>query len=61
MNFAVEFVPQAKADLLRLFQCLLDRAETVADLDVAERAIAAIEIRPGAPVQDAIHLSQGSA
>lgn len=44
MSFAVEFAPQAKEDLLRLFQYQLDRAETVEDLDVAERAIVAIEM-----------------
>ncbi len=44
MSFAVEFAPQAKADLLRLFQYLLDGAETLEDLDVAERAIASVEV-----------------
>lgn len=43
MTFAVVFAPQARADLLRLFQYLLDRAESAADLDLAERAIAAVE------------------
>ena len=52
MSFAVAFAPQAKADLLRLFQHLLDRAEVVEDLDLAERAIAAIETAAQ------VHLSQ---
>lgn len=43
MTFAVVFAPQARMDLLRLFQYLLDRAETAADLDLSERAIAAVE------------------
>ncbi|MBP6895605.1 MAG: type II toxin-antitoxin system RelE/ParE family toxin [Gammaproteobacteria bacterium] len=43
MTFAVVFAPQARADLLRLFEYLIDRAETAADLDLAERAIAAVE------------------
>jgi len=44
MSFTIAFAPQAKADLLQLFQYLLDRAKTVEDLDLAERAIAAIEM-----------------
>ncbi|SIQ47847.1 type II toxin-antitoxin system RelE/ParE family toxin [Pseudacidovorax sp. RU35E] len=43
MTFAVLFAPQARADLFRLFQYLIDRAKTAEDLDLAERAIAAIE------------------
>jgi plasmid stabilization system protein ParE len=44
MSFAVAFAPQARTDLLRLFQYLIDRAETVEDLDLAERAIPAVEM-----------------
>lgn len=43
MNFAVLFAPQARADLFRLFQYLIDRAETAEDLDLAERAVAAVD------------------
>lgn len=43
MSFSVEFAPQAREDLLRLFQYVLDRAASLEDLDVAERALAAIE------------------
>lgn len=40
MTFRVEFTPEAEADLDRLFDFLLDRAETVDD---AMRAYAAVE------------------
>jgi plasmid stabilization system protein ParE len=40
MTFKVEFTPEAEADLDRLFDFLLDRAETV---DAAMRAYQAIE------------------
>jgi len=43
MSFSVEFAPQAREDLLRLFQYLLDRAASLEDFDVADRALAAIE------------------
>lgn len=43
MSFCVEFSPQAREGLLRLFQYLLDHAQSLEDLDVAERALAAVE------------------
>lgn len=43
MRFAVEFAPAARHDLRRLYEHLLERAETVDDLQLAERALAAIE------------------
>lgn len=42
MSFVVELSPTAEADLERLFEFLLDRAETAADLDRAQPAIDAI-------------------
>lgn len=42
MSFAVELSPTAVADLERLFDFLLDRAETREDLDRAQAAIDAI-------------------
>lgn len=42
MRFVVELSPTAEADLERLFEFLLDRAETVEDLDRAQDAIDAI-------------------
>ncbi len=42
MNFVVELAPTAAADLERLFDFLLDRAETSEELDRAQAAIAAI-------------------
>jgi len=41
MTFKVEFTPEAEADLNRLFDFLLDRAETVEE---AVRAYEAVEI-----------------
>ncbi len=43
MIYEVEFAPAAREDLLRLYAYLLDRAQTLEDLDLAERALAAIE------------------
>ena len=43
MNFVVELSPAAEADLERLFDFLLDRAETTDDLDRAQAAIDAIK------------------
>ena len=43
MNFRVVVGPEAKADLLRLYEFLIDRTEYDEDLEVAERAIQAIE------------------
>ncbi|HMO49280.1 MAG TPA: type II toxin-antitoxin system RelE/ParE family toxin [Rubrivivax sp.] len=43
MRFAVEFTPAARGDLRRLYGHLLERAETVDDLQLAERALAVIE------------------
>ena len=42
MTFAVRFSAAAEDDLLRLFDFLLDRAETVEDLDRAQAAIEAV-------------------
>lgn len=42
MTFAVRFSAVAEDDLLRLFDFLLDRAETVEDLDLAQAAIEAL-------------------
>ena len=42
MSFLVELSPTAEADLERLFDFLLDRAETSEDLDHAQAAIDAI-------------------
>lgn len=39
MSFIVELAPTAQADLDRLFDFLLDRAETSEDLDLAQAAI----------------------
>ena len=42
MTFKVEFTPEAEADLDRLFDFLLDRAETVNDAMRAYQAIEAL-------------------
>ncbi len=42
MTFVVVVAPEAKNDLLRLYEYLLERAEYVEDLDMADRAIEAI-------------------
>ena len=42
MSFAVRYSQSARDDLARLYEVLLDRATTVEDLDLAERALAAI-------------------
>jgi len=42
LNFVVELSPTAEADLDRLFEFLLDQAETTEDLDRAQSAIDAI-------------------
>jgi plasmid stabilization system protein ParE len=39
MTFEVRFTEEAEADLVRLFDFLLDRATTSDDLDLAQRAI----------------------
>ena len=41
MSFVVRYSASAKDDLTRLYEYLLDRAATVEDLDVAERALGA--------------------
>jgi len=43
MTYDVVFAPAARADLHRLYAYLLDQAETVEDLELAERALSAIE------------------
>lgn len=48
MPFTVVVEPEAKDDLLRLYEYLVDRAEYVEDLDVAERALQTIEAALGA-------------
>lgn len=42
MSFVVRYSAGARDDLIRLYQHLLDRASTVEDLEVAERALNAI-------------------
>jgi len=42
MSFTVEMTPTADADLERLFDFLIDRAETTEDFDRAQAAIDAI-------------------
>ena len=42
MSFAVRYSQSARDDLVRLYEYLLDRATTAEDLDLAERALAAI-------------------
>jgi plasmid stabilization system protein ParE len=42
MSYVVELTPTAEADLERLFDFLLDQAETADDLDCAQAAIDAI-------------------
>jgi plasmid stabilization system protein ParE len=42
MSFRVEFTPEAVADLERLFDCLLQRAETVEEALRAHEAIAVL-------------------
>jgi plasmid stabilization system protein ParE len=42
MSYAVEFTPGAEDDLVRLYDFLLDRAETLEELDVAEEALQVI-------------------
>lgn len=42
MSFVVELSPAAEADLERLFDFLLDQAETTEDLDRAQAAIISI-------------------
>lgn len=43
MAYSVRFTPQARADLVRLYGWLLDRATAVEDLETAERALDAIQ------------------
>ena len=42
MSFAVRYSASAQDDLARLYEYLLDRATTLEDLDLAERALGAI-------------------
>lgn len=42
MSYAVEFTQGAEDDLVRLYDYLLDRAETLEELDVAEVAVKVI-------------------
>ena len=39
MSYAVEFTHGAEDDLVRLYDFLLDRAETLEELDVADVAV----------------------
>jgi len=39
MSYAVEFTQGAEDDLVRLYDFLLDRAETLEELDVADEAV----------------------
>ena len=43
MTFTVVVEPEAKADLLRPYDHLLQRAEHIEDLEVADRALQAID------------------
>jgi plasmid stabilization system protein ParE len=42
VSFVVRYSQSARDDLVRLYEYLLDRATTAEDLDLAERALAAI-------------------
>lgn len=42
MSFAVRYSASARDDLTRLYEHLLDRATTIEDLELAERALDAI-------------------
>lgn len=42
MSYAVEFTRGAEDDLVRLYDFLLDRAETLEELDVADEAVKVI-------------------
>lgn len=42
MSFVVRYSASARDDVARLYEYLLDRATTVEDLDLAERALGAI-------------------
>lgn len=42
MSFAVRYSASARDDLARLYEYLLERATTVDDLDLADRALGAI-------------------
>jgi plasmid stabilization system protein ParE len=42
MSYAVEFTQGAEDDLVRLYDFLLDRAETLEELDVADEALKVI-------------------
>ena len=42
MSYAVEFTPGAEDDLVRLYDFLLDRAETLEELDVADEEVKVI-------------------
>ena len=43
MTFTVIFEPEAQADLERLYENLLERAEYVEDLEIADRALQTID------------------
>jgi plasmid stabilization system protein ParE len=42
MSYAVEFTPGAEDDLVRPYDFLLDRAQTLEELDVADEAVKVI-------------------
>jgi plasmid stabilization system protein ParE len=44
MSYAVEFTQGAEDDLVRLYDYLLDRAETLEELDVADEALNIIRL-----------------
>ncbi len=44
MSFDVRFSVEAEADLERLFDFLLDRAQTLVDLELAQAAIDAVRV-----------------
>lgn len=43
MTFRVEFTPAAEEELRRLYAFLIDRAKYIEDLEIAERALSAID------------------
>ena len=56
MSFEVVFAEAARTDLERLHEHLLSRAETVEDLDLADRAVDEIELACKAQLARTPHL-----
>jgi hypothetical protein len=57
LSFRVRYTARAREDLLRLYEYLLDRSESVEDLTHADAALDAIERAVGTPRSHAVHLS----